>query len=121
MLLVICSTLSIRAQYIVQSNILWAHKVTCLQIYYANIYMYMYNNYLWLDLVEPSPVNLVSPYTGVVIRSVTVAWLVVSSHFPKHTQKYLSFLLDKFICRSFLESLDELHRHVVHNILFLEC
>ena len=30
------------------------------------------NNYLWLDLVEPSPVNLVSPYSGVVIRSVNV-------------------------------------------------
>ena len=83
------------------------------------------NNYLWLDLVEPSPVNLVSPYSGVVIRSVNVAWLVVSFHSPKHTQKHLSFLLVKFICRSFLESLDELHRyvptHVVHNILFPEC
>ena len=55
------------------------------------------NNYLWLDLVEPSPVNLVSPYSGVVIRSVNVAWLVVSFHSPKHTQKYLLFLLDKFV------------------------
>ena len=59
--------------------------------------MYMYNIYLWLDLVEPSPVNLVSPYSGVVIRSVNIAWLVVSSHSPMHTQKYLSFLLDNYL------------------------
>ena len=86
---------------------------------------YMYNNYLWLDLVQPSPVNLVSSHSGVVIRSVNVVWLVVSSHTRKHTHKHLLFLLDEFIRGSFLEPLDELHRyvptHVVHNILFPEC
>ena len=86
---------------------------------------YMYNNYLWLDLVQPSPVNLVSPHSGVVIRSVNVIWLAVSPHSPEHTHKHLSFLLDEFIRGSFFGPLDELHRyvptHVVHNILFPEC
>ena len=89
--------------------------------YYAIIYMY--NNYLGLYLVQPSPVNPVSPHSGVVIRSVSVVWLVVSS--PKHMHIHLSFLLDEFIRGSFLEPLDEFHRyvptHVVHNILFPEC
>ena len=85
----------------------------------------MYNNYLGLYLVLPSSVNLVSPHSGVVIRSVSLVWLVVSSHSPKHMHIHLSFLLDEFIRGSFLEPLDEFHRyvptHVVYNILFPEC
>ena len=91
--------------------------------YYAIIYMY--NNYLGHYLVQPSPVNLVSPHSDVVIRSVSVVWLVVSSHSLKHMHIHLLFLLDEFIQGFFLEPLDEFHRyvptHVVHNILFPEC
>ena len=79
------------------------HWGVCRHTIITRLHKYMCNNYLWLDLVQPSSVNLVSPYSAVVIRSVNVVWLVCQLLFSEaHVQRFVISAGQVYL----LESLD---------------